>query len=95
MAEEKRDIADINHSLYDFRYEENDADFYRVRKGLDESIVLRISEEKHDSDWMRDFRLKCLKIYNETREPDWGPDIHDLDIQKIVTYVKPKTAMAT
>ncbi len=94
MAEEKRDIADINHSLYDFRYEENDADFYRVRKGLDESIVLRISEEKHDSDWMRDFRLKCLKIYNETREPDWGPDIHDLDIQKIVTYVKPKTAMA-
>ena len=43
---------------------------------------------------MKEWRLKCLKIFNETNEPDWGPDIHDLDIQKIVTYVKPKTQMA-
>lgn len=85
---------DIDRSMYDFRYEESDKDFYRVRNGIDESIVLRISEEKKDPDWMRDFRLKCLRIYNETREPDWGPDIRDLDIQKIVTYVKPKTEMA-
>lgn len=85
---------DIDRSMYDFRYEESDKDFYRVRNGIDESIVLRISEEKKDPDWMRDFRLKCLRIYNETCEPDWGPDIRDLDIQKIVTYVKPKTEMA-
>ncbi len=94
MAEEKTSVADIDRSLYDFRYEESDADFYKVRNGIDESIVLRISEEKKDPDWMRDFRLKCLKIFNETKEPDWGPDIRDLDIQKIVTYVKPKTQMA-
>ncbi|MBQ5491368.1 MAG: Fe-S cluster assembly protein SufB [Treponema sp.] len=92
--DEKSQVADINRSLYDFRYEESDADFYKVRKGLDESIVRRISEEKHDPEWMKEFRLKCLDIYNRTNEPDWGPDIHDLDIQKIVTYVKPKTEMA-
>ncbi len=94
MSEEKTQVTDIDRSLYDFRYEEKDKDFFKVRKGLDESIVLRISEEKKDPEWMKDFRLKCLKIYNETKEPDWGPDIHDLDIQKIVTYVKPKTEMA-
>ncbi len=92
--EEKTQVQDIDRSLYDFRYEEKDSEFYKVRKGLDKSIVERISEEKHDPDWMKDFRLKCLDIYNETNEPDWGPDIHDLDIQKIVTYVKPKTEMA-
>ncbi len=43
---------------------------------------------------MKEFRLKCLALYNKINEPDWGPDIHDLDIQKIVTYVKPKTEMA-
>lgn len=98
MAEDRTggmaSALDIDRSMYDFRYEESDKDFYRVRNGIDESIVLRISEEKKDPDWMRDFRLKCLRIYNETREPDWGPDIRDLDIQKIVTYVKPKTEMA-
>lgn len=94
MASEKSQIADINRSLYDFRYEENDKDYYKIRVGLDESIVKRISDEKQDPDWMREWRQKCLAIYNKTNEPDWGPDIRDLDIQKIVTYVKPKTEMA-
>lgn len=91
---EKSQIADIDRSLYDFRYEENDKDFYKIRAGLDESIVKKISDEKKDPEWMREWRLKCLKLYNQIKEPTWGPDIHDLDIQKIVTYVKPKTEMA-
>ncbi len=96
MAEDesKTQVADIDRSIYDFRYEESDEDFYKVRKGLDSSIVERISEEKKDPLWMKEWRLKCLDIYNKTLEPDWGPDIRDLDIQKIVTYVKPKTQMA-
>ncbi len=94
MAEEKTQVADINQSLYDFRYDENDNDFYKVRKGLDEEVVLRISEEKNDPEWVRELRLKSLKIFNQMKEPDWGPDIHDLDVQNIVHYVKPKTEMA-
>lgn len=94
MEEAKTQVADINRSLYDFRYEENDRDFYKIRAGLDSSIVNKISEEKRDPEWMKEFRLKSLEIFNKTQEPDWGPDIKDLDIQKIVTYVKPKTEMA-
>ena len=93
MEEAKTQVADINRSLYDFRYEENDRDFYKIRAGLDSSIVNKISEEKKDPEWMKEFRLKSLEIFNKTQEPDWGPDIKDLDIQKIVTYVKPKTEM--
>ena len=38
---------------------------------------------------MRDFRLKSLEIYNQLDVPPWGPDLTDLDIENIVTYVKP------
>ena len=86
MAEEKANVADINRSLYDFRYEEKESEFYRIREGLDESIVNKISEVKQDPQWMKEFRLKSLRLFNSINEPDWGPDIKDLDIQKIVTY---------
>lgn len=94
MGEEKTKVSDIDRSIYDFRYEESDRDFYKIRAGLDDSIVQRLSEEKSDPEWMKEFRLKSLNLFNEINEPDWGPDIRDLDIQKIVTYVKPKTEMA-
>ncbi len=94
MAEEKTQVTDIDQSVYDFRFEESEKDFYKVRKGLDESVVLRISEEKKDPEWVKELRLKSLKIFNSMNEPDWGPDIHDLDVQQIVHYVKPKTQMA-
>ena len=94
MAEEKTQVADINRSLYDFRYEESENDFLRLQQGLDKAIVERISAEKNDPAWMREFRLKSLEIYNKMYIPEWGPDISDLDIQKIVSYVKPKTEMA-
>ena len=94
MGEEKTKVSDIDRSLYDFRYEESDRDFYKIRAGLDDSIVQRLSEKKSDPEWMKEFRLKSLHLFNEINEPDWGPDIRDLDIQKIVTYVKPKTEMA-
>ena len=93
MAEDKTQVNDIDRSLYDFKYEEKEEDFYKVRQGLDKSIVERISEEKNDPQWMKEFRLKSLELFNSINEPDWGPYIKDLDIGKIVTYVKPKTEM--
>ncbi len=86
---EKTQVADIDRSLYDFRYE--DADSYKVKEGLTEDIVNQISAEKGDPEWMREFRLRALKIYNETPVPDWGPDLAGLDMDNIVTYVRPNT----
>lgn len=90
MADENI-INDIDHSLYDFRYEEKD--FYRNKEGLSEEIVRKLSEDKNDPDWMKEFRLESLRIYNELRVPEWGPDISDLHIENIATYVRPNTKM--
>ena len=54
--EEKTFVDDINRSVYDIKNEEKDA--YRIKQGLTPEIVEKISEEKHDPAWMREFRLK-------------------------------------
>ncbi|MDO5028293.1 MAG: Fe-S cluster assembly protein SufB [Bacillota bacterium] len=77
--------------MYDFRYE--DKDNYKVEGGLTEEIVEEISKEKKDPDWMRDLRLRSLRIYNEKPVQNWGPDISGLNMDEIVTYVRPNTNM--
>lgn len=43
---------------------------------------------------MQNFRLHSLQIYNEMKVPDWGPSIEGLDMNNIVTYVRPNTHMS-
>jgi len=90
-VKEKTYVEDVNRSIYDFRYE--DKDFFRVEGGLTPEIVMQISKEKHDPEWMTKFRLEALKAYNEIKLPNWGPDISDLNMDNIVTYVRPNTEM--
>ena len=40
------------------------------------------------------FRLQSLQIYNQMRVPDWGPSLEGLDMEHIVTYVRPNTHMS-
>ena len=94
MSEDiKKQVVEIDRSIYDFRNEENDRDFFREEEGLTPQVVERISEEKNDPEWMRDFRLKCLDIYEKTGLPDWGPGIEGLDMDRISTYVRHKGDM--
>ena len=93
MAKDRAIVEDIDRSLYDFRYEEKEGEFYKIKEGLTEDIVLEISEKKNDPKWMRDFRLKSLEIYHKSEMPNWGPDISGLNVDNIVTYVKPNTEM--
>ena len=88
---EKTYVEDIDRNKYDFRYDEKDA--YKVKEGLTPEIVEKISREKHDPAWMELFRLQSLQIYNEMQIPDWGPSIEGLNMDQIVTYVRPNTKM--
>lgn len=93
MTKERTEVGDIDRSLYDFRYEERDSEFYRIQEGLTPDIVAEISEKKGDPQWMRDFRLKSLEIYHKLQIPKWGPSIDGLKMENIVTYVRPNTKM--
>ena len=90
-VKEKTYVEDVNRSIYDLRDDESDA--WKVKEGLTEEIVEEISREKHDPEWMHDFRLKSLEIYRRTGIPQWVPPLTDLNMDQIVTYVRPNTSM--
>ena len=88
---EKSYVEDIDRSIYDFKDDEKDA--YKVKAGLTPEIVQKISDEKKDPAWMQLFRLRSLQIYNQMLIPDWGPSIEGLNMDDIVTYIRPNTKM--
>ena len=88
---EKTIVSDIDRNIYNIKDEEKDN--YRIEEGLTPEIVEHLSREKHDPEWMKEFRLKSLDIFNNTEMPDWGPSIEGLNVDEIVTYVRPNTDM--
>ena len=78
------EIGEINK--YNFRTETTAV--FKARKGLDAEIVNQISDMKNEPDWMREFRLRSLEIFNSKPMPKWGGEI-SLDFQDIYYYLKP------
>lgn len=91
MERKKTYIEDIDRGIYDIKNEFNY--LFKTEKGLTPEIVMEISKAKNEPKWMTDFRLKSLEIYNSMPMPTWGPDLSDLNIDEIVTYIKPNTDM--
>lgn len=87
----KTQIEELNSNIYDFK--NPDSFDYKMQKGLTREIVEQISKIKNDPDWMREIRLKALEVYNSLSLPTWGPDLSELNMDEISTYVRPKTAM--
>ena len=85
---EKTKVEDINRNIYDVIDEDNYE--FKMQKGLSREIVEEISKRKNEPEWMLDIRLKALEMYNKLELPTWGPDLSDLKMDEIATYVKPK-----
>jgi len=81
---ENSSIGEINK--YDFITPSHDV--FRAARGLNANIVAQISEMKKEPGWMRDFRLRSLKIFESKPMPLWGGDI-GIDFQDIYYYLKP------
>ncbi len=88
----KKNIDEVNRSFYDFKNKDNYQ--YKIKKGLTKDIVLEISKMKNDPEWMKEIRLKGLEAYEKLDLPSWGPDLSELDMDDISTYVRPKGNMS-
>lgn len=93
MSKKKTYIADIDRDIYDIKDEFTYK--HKTDTGLTPEIIREISEKKKEPKWMTDFRLKSLDIYNSMPVPEWGPDLSELDIDEIITYISPDTEMQT
>lgn len=81
---------EVNENIYNIK---NKDEYSFKTIGLTEDVIREISEKKNEPEWMLDLRLKALKKFYELKMPTWGPDLSELDMSKIATYVKPKTKM--
>ena len=83
-------VADIERGVYDIKDEGRYK--YKAEKGLTPEIIKKISERKNEPEWMKEFRLKALEVYNSKPMTDWGPDLSDLDMNDIIHYLEPDSA---
>ncbi len=91
MERKKTQLGEIERGIYDIR-DENLPD-YQVAPGLTEDIIREISLGQNEPGWMLQLRLKSFDIFQKLEMPAWGPSLHELDMDQIVTYVRPKAAM--
>jgi len=89
MEKKKTHVEDIDRRIYDIKNELNYS--FKTDSGLTKEIILEISREKNEPNWMKEFRLKSLEIYSQKPFPKWGADLSELDMDNIVTYIKPNT----
>ena len=86
-SRKKTYVADSERGVYDIKDEMQHK--FTTGKGLTEEIVRKISEKKNEPQWMLEYRLKALEVFNSKPVPTWGPDLSDLDINDIVHYLEP------
>ena len=87
MATDAKSHVPIGDYQYGF-HDPTDEYVFTSRKGLDAEIVSQISEMKNEPDWMRQFRLDSLAIFDTKPMPDWGGELGELDFQDIFYYVR-------
>jgi Fe-S cluster assembly protein SufB len=68
---------------------------FKAQRGLSEEVVRQISAHKDEPEWMLNFRLKALKIYESKPMPTWGGDLSQLEatLDQIYFYLRPQDRM--
>lgn len=73
---------------YQYGFHDDVDPIFTTGVGLTEDVVRELSAAKNEPEWMLDFRLKALKQFQEMPMQDWGPDLSDIDFDKIRYYQK-------
>ena len=83
MASEEELLEEITSSEYKYGFVTN-IESDKAPKGLSEEIVRFISAKKNEPEWLLEYRLKSLKVWEQMTEPEWAhlkypkPDFQDL-----------------
>ncbi len=92
---ENETVAELGLEEYKYGFVTQDKPVFKARPGLDESIVREISAHKGEPEWMLNFRLKALKIFQAKPMPTWGGDLSTLEqtLDEIYYYIRPQEQM--
>ena len=82
-------------SSYKWGWHDSDSAGASAQRGLSDAVVLDISAKKSEPEWMRDLRLKGLKMFDRKPMPAWGADLSDIDFDNIKYFVRSTEKQAT
>lgn len=81
---------DLESKKYQYGFT-SDIEYETFPLGLNEGIIRMISERKQEPEWMTQWRLESLRIWQRMREPDWAHVAYETpDFQSIQYYSAPK-----
>jgi len=56
---------------------------------LNEDLISKLHSILEEPDWLLEYRLKGLEYFRKLRNPDWGPDLSEIDFKKITYFASP------
>jgi Fe-S cluster assembly protein SufB len=80
---------------YEFGWADSDVAGASARRGLSEDVVRDISAKKDEPEWMLEYRLKALKLFDLKPMPTWGADLSGIDFDSIKYFVRSTEKQAT
>jgi FeS assembly protein SufB len=80
---------------YAFGWSDSDAAGAAATRGLSETKVREISALKNEPEWMLNFRLKGLRLFDKKPMPNWGADLSGIDFDNIKYFVRSTEKQAT
>ncbi|AKX33885.1 FeS assembly protein SufB [Spiroplasma litorale] len=83
---QEKEIKEISNYKYGFN--EGEVSSFKVEKGINEEIIKQISRHKNEPEWMLDYRLKSLKIFNDFPQPNFGPDLNFINFDDYYYYTE-------
>jgi Fe-S cluster assembly protein SufB len=88
-------IQGLGLDEYKYHFVDEEKHVFRTQPGLNEEVVRQISGQKEEPEWMLEFRLKGLEIYESKPMPRWGGDLSGLEevLDDIYYYVRPQDRM--
>jgi len=80
---------------YKYGFVDEEKSVFRTQPGLSQDVVRQISARKDEPEWMLQFRLKALRIFQAKPMPTWGGDLSQLEevLDEIYFYVRPQEHM--
>ena len=73
---------------YEFGWHDADKAGETAKRGLSEDVVNEISSLKEEPEWMRERRLKALKMFDKKPMPSFGADLSGIDFDNIKYFVR-------
>lgn len=73
---------------YGYGWADKDVAGASAKRGLSEEVVRDISAKKSEPEWMLDFRLKALRIFDKKPMPNWGSNLEGIDFDNIKYFVR-------